>query len=142
MYTRVKARIGMAKDAFTKRRELLSRKMSSVVKKKMVKTLAWVAWPVVLYGCETWTLRKEEKERLHAFEMWVWHRMERVNWKDKKSNEEVLKLVGERRSLLTTVVMRKKNWIGHVLRGSGDCLMRQVMEGGIEGVRIKRKAKG
>ena len=67
--------------------------------------------------------------------------MERVSWKDNKSNEEVLKLVGENKSLLTTVVMRKKNWIGHVLRGSGDCLMRHVMEGGMEGVRSRRRPR-
>ena len=60
-----------------------------------------------------------EEREMNAFEMWVWRRMERVSWKDNKPNEEVLKLVGENRSLLTTVVMRKKNWIGHVLRGSG-----------------------
>ena len=84
---------------------------------------------------------EERGERLNAFEMLVWRSMERVSWKDRKSNEEVLKLVGERRSLLTTVVIRKKNWIGLVLRGSGDCLMRHVMEGGIEGVRLRGRPR-
>ena len=40
-----------------------------------------------MYGCETWTLRKEERDRLSAFEMWVWRRMEKVSWRDKKTNE-------------------------------------------------------
>ena len=69
----VKARIGMVKDAFSKLKELLTRKMNKTTKKKMIKTLVW---SIVLYGAETWTLRKEEVNRLNAFEMWLWRRME------------------------------------------------------------------
>src|SRR6478609_3148330 len=65
----VKTRIGMAKDAFKKRKELLTRSIRVDLKKKLVKTLVW---PVVLFGCETWTMRKEKINRLKAFEMWVW----------------------------------------------------------------------
>ena len=62
-------------------------------------------------------MRKEEIRRLNAFEMWVWRRMERVSWEDKKTNEEVLCSVGEERSFIDTIRKRKKNWIGHVVRG-------------------------
>ena len=99
----------------------------------MVKTLVW---PVELYGCETWTMRKEEIRRLNAFEMWVWRRMERVSWEDKKTNEEVLCSVGEERSLIDTIRKRKKNWIGHVVRGEG--FLKLVLEGRMEG----RKTRG
>src|SRR6478609_1002243 len=64
----VKTRIGMAKDAFNQRKEVLTRSISVDVRKRMVKTFVW---PVVLYGCERWTMRKEEINRLNAFEMWV-----------------------------------------------------------------------
>src|ERR1051325_7836440 len=74
-----KIRIGMAKEAFNNRKELLTKRMRKALKKKIVKT---IVWPVALYGCETWTLRKEEIDRLNAFEMWIWRRMERVSWKD------------------------------------------------------------
>ena len=84
----------MAKDAFSKRKELLTQKMSRSVKKKIVKT---VVWSVALYGAETWTLRQEDVRRLDALEMWLWRRMEKISWKEKRTNEEVLKLVGERR---------------------------------------------
>jgi len=104
--------------------------ISKALKKKMVKTLIW---PVVLYGYETWTMRKEETIRLEAFEMWVWRRMEKVSWKDRKTNEEVLSAVSEERSLVNTILHRKKNWIGHILRN--DCLMRDVIEGRMEGKR-------
>ena len=57
--------------------------------------------------------------------------MERVSWKDRKTNEEVLDMVGEKRSIVETIVKRKKNWIGHILRGEG--LLKDVIEGRMEG---------
>ena len=81
----VKERIILAKDAFSKRRELLTKRMSRSLKKKMIKTLIW---PVALYSCETWTLRKEEILRLDAFEMWLWRRMEKIKRTDKISNKK------------------------------------------------------
>jgi len=126
----VKARIGMAKVAFSNRKELLSRRMSKTVKKQMIKTLIW---PVALYGCETWTLRKEEIDRLEAFEMWLWRRMERVSWIDKVTNVRMLEEIDEKRSLIISIMKRKKNWVGHILRGEG--LLKLVIEGRIEGKR-------
>src|SRR5277367_1279237 len=126
----VKARIGMAKVAFGNRKELLSRRMRKTVKKQMIKTLIW---PVALYGCETWTLRKEEIDRLEAFEMWLWRRMERVSWVDKITNVRMLEEIDEKRSLIESIVKRKKNWAGHVLRGEG--LLKLVIEERIEGKR-------
>ena len=73
----VKTRIGMAKDAFNKRKELLTRRIRVDLRKRLVRTLVW---PVVLYGCETWTMRKEEINRLNAFEMWVWRKMGKASW--------------------------------------------------------------
>jgi endonuclease/exonuclease/phosphatase family metal-dependent hydrolase len=126
----IKARIGMAKDAFTRRKELLTRRMSKVTKKKIIKT---VVWSVALYGAETWTLKKDEIRRLNSLEMWLWRRMEKISWTEKKTDEEVLNRVGERRKLVEVVMQRKKNWIGHVLRGEG--MMKEVMEGRMEGKR-------
>ena len=54
-------------------------------------------WSVVLYGAETWTIRRNEQKQLKAFEMWVWRRMERVKWTDKIKNAVVLERVGEGR---------------------------------------------
>src|SRR6478736_6417392 len=81
----VKTRIGMAKDAFNKRKELLTRSIRVDLRKRLVKTFVW---PVVLYGCETWTTRKEEINRLNAFEMWVWRRMGKVSWMDKRTKNK------------------------------------------------------
>ena len=132
----VKQRIGMAKDAFNKRRELLTRSMSKGLKKRMIKTLVW---PVALYGSETWAMKKEVRDRLEAFEMWIWRRMEKISWKDLKTNEEVLRLVGEERNLVKTIEKRKKNWIGHIVRGNG--LLKLVLEGRMEGKRPRGRPR-
>ena len=65
-----------------------------------------LVWSTLLYGSETWTLRKEDIRRLEAVEMWLWRRMERVSWMDKITNEEILNKVGEKRQLIS--VIRKK----------------------------------
>ena len=78
-----------------------------------------------MYACETWTLRQEEIDRLNALEMWIWRRMERVSWSEKKTNEQVLREVREDRSFLKKVVKRKNNWIGHIVRG--ERLLKHVM---------------
>ena len=82
--TEIKVRISMAKEAFCKRKELLTRGLNKKVKKKIVKTMIW---PVALYGAETWTLKKDDKRRLNALEMWIWRKLEKITWMDHKTNE-------------------------------------------------------
>ena len=132
----IRARIAMAKTEFNKRKELLTRKMSRGTKKRIIKT---IIWSVALYGAETWTLKQVEIDRLNAFEMWLWRRMEKISWKDRKTNDEVLNLVGERRCLIETIMRRKKNWIGHVLRG--ESLMKDVLEGRMDGKRSQGRPR-
>ena len=126
-------RIGMTKEAFTKRRELMSGSLSLMLKKRLIKSLVW---SVLLYGSEAWTLNKDERRRLEACEMWIWRRMLKVSWKEHTSNEEILQQVQEGRILMETLHTRQKEWIGHILRH--DSLLRLVLEGKIEG----KKARG
>ena len=109
----IKTRIGMAKDAFNKRREQLTQRMDRKLKNKTIKA---VVWSVALYGSETWTMRKNEIDRLRAFEMWILRRMEKISWKDKVTNEQVLEIVKEKRTIIHVIRSRKKKWIGHVWR--------------------------
>jgi hypothetical protein len=74
--------------------KLLTKKISKGFKKRMIKILIW---SVALYGCETWTMKKEVINGLNGFEMWVWRRIEKISWTDKKSNEKVLKIVDDKR---------------------------------------------
>src|ERR1043165_3392699 len=86
----IKRRIALGKEAFTNRGELMRGGLSKNLKKRLVKTLVW---SVVLYGSETWTIRKEDIKRLEAWEMWIWRRMEKVSWTEHMTNEEVLQRV-------------------------------------------------
>jgi hypothetical protein len=98
------------------------------MKIKIVKTLVWTT---LLYGSETWRLKKEGIRKLEALEMWLWRRMEKISWTDKLTNEEVLERIGINRQLMSELRHRKKNWIGHILRG--DALLKEVIEGRMEG---------
>src|SRR5688572_33001859 len=134
----VKRRIAMGKDAFYKRVELLRGGLSRKLKKRMVKTLVW---SVVLYGSETWTMRQEDIKRLEAFEMWIWRRMEKISWVERRTNEEILQLVEEKRSLIGTIRGRQKKWIGHILR-SDTLLPRQQNFRGINGACLPSPIRG
>src|ERR1700733_9708080 len=85
----------------------------------MVKTLVW---SVVMYGSETWTLRKEDTKRLEALEMWIWRRMEKISWREHKTNAEVLQQVGEKRTMIETIRNRQRKWMGHILRSDNSML--------------------
>ena len=108
----IQRRIVLGKDAFEKRKELLRGGISKELKKRMVKTLVW---SVMLYGAETWTTRMEDIKKIEAFEMWIWRRIEGISWKDHIRNEEVLRRVGEERSMIHTIRERQRRWIGHTL---------------------------
>ena len=132
----IRIRIGMAKSAFRKLQCMLTGGMRREVRKKLIKSLVW---SVVMYGSETWTLRKADVRRLEAFEMWIWRRMEKVKWTEKLTNAEVLKLVNEVPSLLDTIKKRKRRQIGHVLRH--ESLLRTAMEGRMEGKRPRGRKR-
>src|SRR6218665_1652731 len=87
---------------------------------------------VTLYCAEIRTMGKEDITRLEAFEMKVWRRMEKISWIEHISNE-VLKLVEEKRSLLTIIRTRQRNWMLHIMRG--DSLQREIIKGRMESKR-------
>ena len=64
-------------------------------------------WSVALYGCETWAIRLQDRRRLEAFEMWIWRRMEKISYTMHVSNEEVLRRVGEKRTIMSKLWARK-----------------------------------
>ena len=86
-------------------------------------------WPVATYGCESWTLRKNEETRLDAFEMKGLRRMLRVLWTENKTNEWVLDKAGVKSELLDIVNARKLAYYGHTMRKQGSCLEKEIMQG-------------
>jgi len=126
----IRVRIALAKDAFSKHQTLLTKNIRPALKKRLVKTLIW---SVLLYGAETWTMKKADIKKLEGCEMWFWRRMEKISWTEHVTNEEVLRRVGEKRTMVDTVWKRKARWTGHVLRSEG--MLRTVLEGRMEGKR-------
>jgi len=92
----------MGKQAFGNKKRLPTDKIDLDLKKKIVKC---TIWSLVLYGAESWTMTQANKERLEAFDMWIWRRMLKISWVDKVSNAEVLQKVQENKSILDTVLL-------------------------------------
>jgi len=92
-------------------------------------------WPVATYGCESWTLRKNEETRLDALEMKGLRKILRVSWTAKKTNELVLNKAGVKRELLDTVKARKLAYYGHTMGKQGSCLEKEIMQGTMPGAR-------
>ena len=96
-------------------------------------------WPVATYGCESWTLRKNEETRLDAFGVEGLRRMLRVSWTAKKTNEWVLNKAGVKRKLLDTVKARKLAYYGHTTRKQG--LEKEIMQGTMSGARRRGRPR-
>ena len=91
-------------------------------------------WSVLLYASETWTLTSTLEKRLEAVEMWMYRRITRTSWKDKKTNKEVIDQLGlKETSIVKTIKKRKLAYYGHIRRH--DTLQRKILEGKIEGKR-------
>ena len=95
----------MAKNAFHQRKELLRKTLNKDIMKRIIKT---IIWSVAFYAAEAWTYKKEDIRRLEAFEMWVGRKMEKISWRDMKTNEEVLQMVQKERSLMDVIWRQEK----------------------------------
>ena len=91
-----------------------------------------MVFPVVMYGCDSWTIRKAEYQRIDAFELWYWRRLLRVPWTVGRSNQSILKEISPEYSLER--VMLKLQYFGHLM-GRADSLEKTLMLGKIEGRR-------
>ena len=100
-----------------------------------------LVWPVATYGCESWTLRKNEEGRLDAFEMKGLRKVLQVSWTAKKTNEWVLNKVGVKKKLLDTIKARKLAYYGHTMRKQGSCLEKEIMQGTMPGARRRGRPR-
>ena len=91
-------------------------------------------FPVVMYGCESWTVKKAESQRIYAFELWCWRRLLRVPWTARRSNQSILKKISPGISLEGMMLKLKLQYFGHLMRRV-DSLEKTLMLGGIEGRR-------
>ena len=110
---------------------LKSRDITLPTKLHLVKAMVF---PVVMYGCESWTINKAERQRIDAFEQWCWKRLLRVPWATRRSNQSVLKEISPEYSLEGLMVKLKLQYFGHLMQRT-DSLEKTLMQGKIEGGR-------
>ena len=104
-----------------------SRDITLPTKLHLVKAMAF---PVVMYGCESWTVKKAEHQRIDAFELWCWRRLLRVSWTARRSNQSILKEISPGCSLEGLMLRLKLQYFGHLMRRV-DSLEKTLMLGGI-----------
>ena len=99
-----------------------------------------MVFPVVMYGCESWTVNKAERQRIDAFELWCWRRLLRVPWTARRSNQSILKEISPGCSLEGLMLKLKLQYFGHLMR-SVDSLEKTLMLGGIGGRRRRGRQR-
>ena len=128
----------------TKRRLLVGRKvmthLDSILKSrditlpKKIRLVKAMVFPVVMYGCESWTITKAECRRTDAFELWCWRRLLRVPWIARRSNQFILKEISPPCPLEGLMLKVKLQYFGHLMR-TADTFEKTLMLGKIEGTR-------
>ena len=110
---------------------LKSRDIPLSTKFHLVKAMVF---PVVMYGCESWTIKKAERRRINAFELWCWRRLLRVPWTPRRSNQSILKEISPGYSLEGLMLKLKLQYFGHLMRRT-DSFEKTLMLGQIKGRR-------
>ena len=118
-------------------RILKSRDITLSTKVRLVEAMVF---PVVMYGCESWTIKKAECRRIGAFELWCWRRLLRVPWTAKRSNQSILKEISPVYSLERLMLKLNLQYFGHLM-GRADSFEKTLMLGKIEGRRKREQQR-
>ena len=113
------------------------RDITLLAKVRLVKAMVF---PVVMYGCESWTVKKAEHRRIDAFELWCWRRLLRVPWTARRSNQSILKKISPECSLEGLMLKLKLQFFGHLLQ-KVDLLKKTLILGGIGGRRRRGRQR-
>jgi len=116
---------------------LKSRDITLLTKVRLVKAMVF---PLVMYGCESWTVKNAECRKIDAFELWCWRRLLRVPWTARPSNQSILKEISPEYSLVGLMLMLKLQYFGHPMQRA-DSLEKTLMLGGIGGRRRRGRQK-
>ena len=111
--------------------------MTLPTKVRLVKAMVF---PVVMYGCESWTVKKAERRRIDAFELWCWRRLLRIPWTARRSNQSILKEISPKYSLEVLMLKLKLQYFGHLMRRT-DLFEKTLMLGKIEGKRRRGRER-
>ena len=128
----IKIHLLLGRKAMTNKDSILkSRDITWPTKVRLVKVMVF---PVVMFECESWTIRKAERRRIDAFELWCWRRFLRVPWTARRSNQSILKEISPEYTLEGLMLKLKLQYFGHLMRRI-DSLEKTLMLGRIEGGR-------
>ena len=116
---------------------LKSRDITLPTKVRLVKAMVF---PVVMYGCESWTVKKAERKRIDAFELWCWRRLLRVSWTTRRSNQSILKEISPGCSLKGLMLKLKLQYFDHLMQRA-DSFEKTLMLGKIEGRRRRGRQR-
>ena len=116
---------------------LKSRDFTLPTKVHLVKAMVY---PVVMYGCESWTIKRAECQRIDAFEVWSWRRLLRVPWTARRSNQSILKEISPRCSLVGLMLKLQLQYFGHLMQRA-DSFEKTLMLGKIEGRRRRGRQR-
>ena len=116
---------------------LKSRDITLTTKVHLVKAMVF---PVVMYGCESWAIKKAERRKTDAFELWCWRRLLRVPWTTRRSNQSILKEISPGCSLEGLMLKLKLQYFGHLMQRT-DSFEKTLMLGKIEGRRIRGRQR-
>ena len=105
-----------------------------------VRLVKAMVFPVVMYGCERWTIKKAERQRIDAFELWCWRRLLRVLWTARRSNQSILKEINPGCSLEGLMLKLKLQYFGHLIQRA-DSFEKTLMLGKIEGRRRRGRQR-
>ena len=114
-----------------------SRDITLSTKVRLVKAMVF---PVVMYGCENWTVKKAERRRIDGFELWCWRRLLRILWSARRCNQSILKEISPGCSLEGMMLKLKLQYFGHLMRRV-DSLEKTLMLGGIGGRRERGRQR-
>ena len=135
----VNARIAMAKRRMCELTTLWKdRSIPVALKMRLVKTLVWT---VLSYGAEAWTLKVRDERKITSMEMWLWQRMLRISWMEKRTDNSILQELEIKRELLGHVRKRKLTYYGHLCRDHGCQITKTVVEGYVEGRRRRGRPR-
>ena len=135
----VKSRLAMGMVVMNKLTKIWRNK--SIRNNTKLRLMKALAWSVATYGCESWTLKKEEERRIQAFENKCLRKMLRVSWTQMMNNDTVYKTAGAAMELLGHVKGRKLRYFGHMIRNQQDTIESSVMTGLVEGVRKRGRPR-
>ena len=127
------SRIEQARETFISMKNLFIRRDLDLSLK--IRMLRCYVFPILLYGCECWTLNPLLEKRIEAFEMYLYRRILRISWIERVRNIEVLDKMHKNKELMSTIKERKLRYIGHLMRGDRYEILRLIIEGKIQGKR-------